>query len=157
MRAGEYGCLASDEEEVKREALLARRVTQGEAQGEEMLAPRGQDLLSPLYTFLSGGDGGGGAAPPPPASDVVDSHHTYGGEVDKFGKGEGKGGSGGEKSQEGDAAAVVPVGAEGSLEWMERAVAGEAGDPGAEPADPDRELDLSELERELEGGGGSQP
>ena len=48
----------------------------------------------------------------------------------------------------------MPVGAEGSLEWMERAV---AGDPGAEPADPDRELDLSELERELEGGGGSQP
>ena len=92
VRAGEYGCLASDEEEVTREALLARRVTQGEAQGEEMLAPRGQDLLSPLYTVLSGGDGGGGgAAPPPPASDVVDSHHTYGGEVDKFGKGEGKG------------------------------------------------------------------
>ena len=86
------------------------------------------------------------------------------------GKGEGKEGSGGEKSEEGNAKILAetatpamrmggddgsPVGAEGSLEWMERAVADNAD---AEPADPDgdRELDLSELERELEGGG-SQP
>ena len=88
VRGGKYGCLAPGKEEVEREVLLAR----AESQGQDLLAPEGQDLLSSVYTLVSGSGGGSGGGA---ASGLVDTHHTFGGEVtnhDPFGQGaKGKG------------------------------------------------------------------
>ena len=63
VREGKYGCLAPGVAEVEREELVAR----AEAQG--------QDVLAPAYTYSFVAD--------------VDSHHTFGGEVDRVDRGRG--------------------------------------------------------------------